>query len=72
MHGFHRTCLQVATSAHSSSGSSKLQEVEALSQDIRSLEERILRKKQDQRTVKDTASGFSLMNALNIWNNKRD
>lgn len=72
MHGFHRGCLQVATSAHSSSGSHKLGEVEALSQDIRSLEERIQRKKQDQRTVKDNSGGFSLMNALNIWNSKRD
>lgn len=31
-----------------------------------------MRKKQDQRTVKDNSGGFSLMNALNIWNTKRD
>lgn len=31
-----------------------------------------MRKRQDQKTVKDTAGGFSFMNALSIWNSKKD
>jgi hypothetical protein len=43
-----------------------------LSQDIRVLEDRITKKKQDQRTVKEAPGGFSFMNALNIWTNKKE
>jgi hypothetical protein len=31
-----------------------------------------MRTRQDQKTVKDTAGGFSFMNALSIWNSKKD
>jgi len=43
-----------------------------LSQDIKALEERIGRKKQEQRNVKEAPGGFSFMNALNIWSNKKE
>jgi len=72
MHGFHRTCLQTATSTHPSPNAMKIREVEALSHDIRALEDRIARKKEEQRNIKDAPSGFSFMNALNIWTNKRE
>lgn len=71
MHGFHRTCLQTATSAHPSSNAMKLREVEALSQDIRALEDKIGKKRQDQRNIKESPGGFSFMNALNLWSNKK-
>ena len=73
MHGFHRTCLQAATSAHPSANAHKLRQVEVLSQDIRTLEDKIHRKKVEQkRSKQDKGGGFSLMNALNIWNNRRE
>jgi hypothetical protein len=31
-----------------------------------------VRKRQEQRQQKDTGTGFSFMNALNIWNNKKE
>jgi hypothetical protein len=49
----------------------KLREVEALSQDIRALEDRIIKKKQEKTNVKEAPGGFSFMNALNIWSNKK-
>ena len=52
MHGFHRPCLQAATSAHPSANAHKLRQVDALSQDIRSLEDKIARKRQEQRQAK--------------------
>lgn len=43
-----------------------------LSQDISSLSDRINKKKQDQKQIKDNTGGFSIMNALNIWNTRRE
>jgi hypothetical protein len=36
------------------------------------LSDRISKKKQDQKQIKDNAGGFSIMNALNIWNTRRE
>ena len=58
---------------HPSPNAMKIREVEALSQDIRVLEDRIVRKREEQqKNAKEGQGGFSFMNAFNIWTNKKE
>lgn len=71
MHGFHRDCLYDAVKTNPTFNRYKLEKIDVLSDEIRMIEDRIIRKKNEkkfaQQKLKEQNTGFSFMNKFNIF-----
>lgn len=74
MHGFHKDCLFESVKTQPTFNRFKVEKIGVLNEEIREIKMRIARKREDQRMTRDAGggAGFSLMNAFNIWGNKKE
>lgn len=71
MHGFHRDCLYDSVKDNPTFNRYKLEKIDVLSDEIRMIEDRIARKKNEKKVVQQKmnqqTNGFSFMNKFNIF-----